>query len=76
MVKIERDGRKRYIKCFSCNNVLSFEKEDECYQEGETWEGRYIICPCCKSKVVTYESYKDEYFYSCNHSKAQIKDVE
>lgn len=73
MVKVERDGRIRYVKCNNCNSVLSFKKEDEHYQGEENWGRMYITCPCCNSSVTVFES--EGYDYMKNYSKARIEDI-
>lgn len=73
MVKVERDGRIKYIKCYSCNSVLSFEEGDECYQGGETWGRTYVVCPCCNSSVTVFES--EGFDYMKNYSKVRLEDI-
>lgn len=73
MVKVEKDGRIKYVKCLNCNSILSFIKEDEQYQGKETYGRMYIICPCCNSSVTTFES--EGYDYIKRYSKARIEDV-
>lgn len=73
MVKVERDGRIRYVKCNNCNSVLSFKKEDEYYQGEENWGRMYITCPCCNSSVTVFES--EGYDYMKDYSKAWIEDI-
>lgn len=56
MIKVERDGKKRYVKCKKCESVLSFNDSDvnnnyDNYRD-YLWYESYIICPSCKNKVI------------------------
>ena len=49
MVKVEREGRKKYIQCKNCSSILSFERGDELRRVDHC----YIQCPVCNFNVVT-----------------------
>lgn len=49
MVKVEREGIKKYIQCKNCSSILSFERGDELRRVDHC----YIQCPVCNFNVVT-----------------------
>lgn len=49
MVKVEREGIKKYIQCKNCSSILSFERGDELRRV----DCCYIQCPVCNFNVVT-----------------------
>ena len=49
MIKVEREGIKKYIQCKNCSSILSFERGDELRRVDHC----YIQCPVYNFNVVT-----------------------
>ena len=71
MIRIERQGTKKYVKCDNCGSILSFEKEDEI----ERVTIRFIYCPGCGERIALAE-YKGNDIWQYFKVKDKISDFD
>lgn len=64
MIKILVPGTLKRINCRKCGAVLQYDEKEECIEKmfstnmlsGCGRRQKYIICPQCKNKIVTWST--------------------